>query len=97
MRLGSMKTIIREGSKAHDIYKKTETHERHRHRYEVNPLYMEKYPEYFSGNSQDYNIADIFEIKTNKFYVGCQFHPEYKTHPSECHPLFENLIKSASL
>ena len=100
MRLGEQLTYISENSKIYDIYNKNNKkqskniiHERHRHRYEINTNIIDSEKEEFSGKNEN-NVIDIFEIKNNKFYIGCQFHPEYETKPNKPHPLFLSLIQS---
>lgn len=96
MRLGLRTTTINKESKIFDIYgQKEKIQERHRHRYEVNPKFIESLEQTglkFVG--KDTNRMEIIDYEQNKFHVGCQFHPEYQTYPDKPHPLFMALIKS---
>lgn len=98
MRLGSYPCEIKSGTKAFDIYQKSLIHERHRHRYEFNSLYMDKFqvagmvP---SGINPENHLVEIVEIPNHPFFVGVQFHPEYKSTVAAPHPLFVNFVKAA--
>ncbi len=97
MRLGLHKTTLKEGSKVFNIYGKNEVAERHRHRYEFNPKFHDKFQGHgfvFSGVSED-NLVDVIEIKEHPWFIGCQYHPEFASTPRECHPLFKSYIKAA--
>jgi len=99
MRLGAYPAILKEGSIARASYKQKEISERHRHRYEVNPKYvadLEKAGLVFSGKSPDGVLMEIAELskKDHPFYLGTQFHPEFKSHPLVPHPLFTSFIKA---
>jgi CTP synthase len=101
MRLGSYKAILEEGTIAKKSYGKSEVDERHRHRYEVNPEYVAKIAEaglVFSGKSPDGVLMEIAELpkKVHPFFLGTQFHPEFKARPLSPHPLFTAFIKAAS-
>ncbi len=70
-------------------------YERHRHRYEYNNDYreqMEKNGLKIAGTSPDGNLVEIVELENHPFFVGCQFHPEFKSRPDRPHPLFVSLI-----
>ncbi|MEK7564490.1 MAG: CTP synthase [Patescibacteria group bacterium] len=100
MRLGAYKAILKEGSVAYASYKAKEVSERHRHRYEVNPDYivdLEKAGLVFSGRSPDGILMEIAELPKSKhpFYLGTQFHPEFKSRPLAPHPLFHGFIKAS--
>ncbi|MBU1121908.1 MAG: CTP synthase [Candidatus Omnitrophota bacterium] len=100
MRLGSYDCLIKKGSSAYRAYKKTKIVERHRHRYEFNNKYkeeMEKNGMNFVGTYPKQNLVEIVEIKGHKWFVACQFHPEFKSKPDKAHPLFAAFIKHASL
>ncbi|MFO8110310.1 MAG: CTP synthase (glutamine hydrolyzing) [Thermoplasmata archaeon] len=91
MRLGSEKVIVEEGTKAHEIYDSHEIQERHRHRYEVNLEYKDEFEKngmIFSGKSSNKKRMEILEIKEHPFFIGSQFHPEFKSRPLEPAPLF---------
>ncbi len=100
MRLGAYDTVIQKGTVAYNAYKSTPISERHRHRYEVNPDYIEKLQQaglVFSGQSPDRTLMEIAELPsdTHPFFVGTQFHPEFKSRPLAPHPLFVAFIKAA--
>jgi len=98
MRLGSYPCYIKPKSLASKIYKKKLIHERHRHRYEVNPKYrnlLEKKGLSFSGFSKDKKLLEIIEISNHKWFFGVQFHPELKSKPFKPHPIFLSFIKSS--
>jgi CTP synthase len=97
MRLGAWDCVLKKGSKAESLYGQRKISERHRHRYEVNNKFrapLEKLGLVFSGTSPDGKLAEIVEIPTHKFFVGCQFHPEYKSRPMNPHPLFDGFMKA---
>jgi CTP synthase len=97
MRLGSWDCILKKGSRAEALYGERRISERHRHRYEINNKFrpqLEKLGFIFSGTSPDGKLAEIIEIPTHKFFVGCQFHPEYKSRPMKPHPLFNGFVKA---
>ena len=98
MRLGSYPCYIKHKSLASKIYKKKLIHERHRHRYEVNPKYrssIEKNGLVFSGFSKDKKLLEIIENKYHKWFLGVQFHPELKSKPFKPHPIFFSFIKNS--
>ena len=98
MRLGSYPCYIKHKSLASKIYKKKLIHERHRHRYEVNPKYrssIEKKGLVFSGFSKDKKLLEINENKNHKWFLGAQFHPELKSKPFKPHPIFFSFIKNS--
>jgi CTP synthase len=100
MRLGAYPAIIRGKTLAYAAYRRRLISERHRHRYEVNPKYIEKLEKkglIFSGFSPDRRLMEIMELpqEMHPFFVGTQFHPEFKSKPLEPHPLFKAFIKAA--
>ncbi len=98
MRLGSYECNVVKGTKTHELYKITKISERHRHRYEFNNEYREKFIEHgfvISGVSPDNKLVEIIELKDHPFYIACQFHPEFKSRPNRPHPLFYGLVKAA--
>jgi CTP synthase len=98
MRLGAYPCVLKKGSLAFKAYGRLEISERHRHRYEVNNRYrdeMEKAGVVFSGLSPDNSLVEIMEYKNHPWFLGCQFHPEFKSRPMHPHPLFEEFIKAA--
>jgi len=100
MRLGAYPAILKKGAIAYGAYKKKRISERHRHRWEVNPDYIKKLEEdglIFSGQSTDKRLMEIAELpqKNHPFFLGTQFHPEFKSNPLKAHPLFLEFIKAA--
>ena len=98
MRLGSYNAKLRHNSLIKKIYKKSYISERHRHRYEVNFNIKEKFEKkgmIFSGSSPDNKLTEIVELKSHPWFVGVQFHPEFKSRPLYPHPLFSSFIKAA--
>ena len=98
MRLGSYEAKLKDNSLIRKIYKSKAIHERHRHRYEVNIAFKEKFEKkgmIFSGLSQDNKLQEIIELKNHPWYIGVQFHPEFKSRPLVPHPLFSSFIKAA--
>lgn len=99
MRLGAYPCVLKEGSHAFAAYGAKEISERHRHRYEFNNQYrdvLSRNGVVFSGISPDGELCEIIELKDHPWFLGCQFHPEFKSRPREPHPLFTAFI-SASL
>jgi CTP synthase len=97
MRLGSYKALLKEGTIVRSAYGKKEIHERHRHRYEVNPEYVkviEKAGLVFSGTSPDGKLMEFAELPKSKhpFFVSTQAHPEFKARPLHPHPLFTAFV-----
>jgi len=98
MRLGAYPCILQEGSLAHRVYGRNEISERHRHRYEFNREYEEILTSYglkISGSSPDNNFVEIVELEDHPWFLGCQFHPEFKSRPLEPHPLFISFIQAS--
>jgi len=98
MRLGSYEAQLRENSIIKKIYKRKIINERHRHRYEVNINYKEKFEKkgmVFSGLSPDGTLPEIIELKNHPWFIGVQFHPEFKSRPLAPHPLFSSFIKAS--
>lgn len=98
MRLGGWDCEISSDSKAFDIYNSNLINERHRHRYEFNNIYLndfEKAGMIASGKNPETRLVEIFELKEHPFFVGVQFHPEYKSTVAKPHPLFVSFIKAA--
>ena len=98
MRLGAYPCKIASGTKMADCYKADEIKERHRHRYEFNNDYRTEMTAnglVISGTSPDGHIVETVEVPGNEFYVGVQFHPEFKSRPNKAHPLFMGLIKAS--
>ena len=79
------------------MYKKSEIIERHRHRYEVNPNYKDKMIEQgldVVGTSIDGRLVEMIELPSHKWFLACQFHPEFTSNPRDGHPIFNSYIKS---
>ena len=98
MRLGSYPCVIRPGSLAASLYRRNPIAERHRHRYEVNNRYragLEEAGFKATGTSPDDSLVEIMELPTHPWFLGCQFHPELRSRPLDCHPLFRGLIRAA--
>ena len=97
MRLGAYPCKIAAGTKMAECYKAEEIKERHRHRYEFNNDYRDDMTAkglVISGTSPDNHIVETVEIPENDFYVGVQFHPEFKSRPNKAHPLFMGLVRA---
>lgn len=98
MRLGSYNCHVKEGTKAFAAYKKKEILERHRHRYEFNNHFLadfEKAGMIASGINPESCLVEMMEIKNHKWFVGVQFHPEYRSTVLNPHPLFIDFVKAA--
>jgi CTP synthase len=98
MRLGAYECLLKEGSHAHRAYGASKISERHRHRYEFNNEYKEQFEKAgvtFAGTLSGGNLCEIMEINDHPWMVGVQFHPEFKSKPTEAHPLFLDFIKAA--
>ena len=97
MRLGAYPCVLKKGSLAHRAYGALEISERHRHRYEFNNLWRERLDGaglVLSGLSPDGILVEIVELPTHPWFLGCQFHPEFKSKPVRPHPLFRDYIKA---
>ena len=98
LRLGAYPCKIKDGTQMYRCYRQTEIFERHRHRYEFNNEYREQLSKaglVISGTSPDDYIVETVEIPQNDFFVGVQFHPEFKSRPNKPHPLFVGLVEAA--
>ena len=98
MRLGLYPCKLVPGTKAHDVYGEDLIYERHRHRWEFNNKYRKELTHaglVISGTSPDDRLVEIVEIADHPWFVGCQFHPEFKSRPTKAHPLFKGFIKAA--
>ena len=99
MRLGAYPCTLRVGSHALDLYQKEEISERHRHRFEFNNEYREQLVKaglVLSGTSPDDRLVEIVELPEHAYFVGCQFHPEFKSRPMLAHPLFQGFVAAAA-
>ena len=98
MRLGAYPCELKEGTKIAAAYGVKSISERHRHRYEFNNDYRESLSAAgltLSGTSPDGRLVETVEVTSHPYYVGCQFHPEFKSRPDKAHPLFKGLIAAA--
>ena len=98
MRLVLYPDKLQHNSLIKEIYKSGQIKERHRHRYEVNVNLRKKFEAHglnFSGMSPDNNLPEIIEIKNHPWFIGVQFHPEFKSRPLQPHPLFSSFIEAA--
>jgi CTP synthase len=98
MRLGAYPCVLSPGSRAEAAYGTREISERHRHRYEVNNDYRERLVAaglVISGVSPDERLVEMIELRNHPYFVGCQFHPEFKSRPQNPHPLFRSFIGAA--
>jgi CTP synthase len=99
MRLGAYPCRVQPGTKAFMVYNREEISERHRHRFEVNNKFRQELSDkglVFSGLSPDGNLVEMCELPGHPFFVGCQFHPEFKSKPLSPHPLFVSFVGAAS-
>jgi CTP synthase len=97
MRLGAQDCLLSAGSIAADVYGALEIRERHRHRYEFNNNYLDRFHAHglrFSGRSAD-GLVEIVEIPSHPWFLACQFHPEFTSNPRDGHPLFSGFIRAA--
>jgi len=98
MRLGAYPAILKKGSLVYNLYNENNIYERHRHRYEVNPEFVEKLEAcgiVFSGRSPDGVLMEFMEIPNHPYFVATQAHPEFKSRPMKPSPLFDGLVKAA--
>jgi CTP synthase len=98
MRLGGQVCKLVKSSNAHKMYKQDEITERHRHRYEVNPLYKQSMIEAglkVVGTSVDGKLVEMIEMPDHNWFLACQFHPEFTSNPRDGHPIFNSFIKNA--
>jgi CTP synthase len=97
MRLGAYPCVLKEGSLAGLAYAADQIMERHRHRYEFNNAYREKLTAAglrLSGTSPNGELVEIVELKDHPWFLGCQFHPEFKSRPMKPHPLFKDYLRA---
>ncbi len=98
MRLGSQPCHLRAGTLAHRLYDADVIHERHRHRFEFNNDYRERYAAagfVFSGTTPDNSLVEIIELPGHPYFIASQFHPEFLSKPTQPHPLFKGFIAAA--
>ena len=97
MRLGAYPCVLVEGTKAAEAYGTLQISERHRHRWEVNNNYREILQNHglvLSGLSPDRRLVEMIELRDHPYFVGCQFHPEFKSRPMAPHPLFQRFVRA---
>ena len=100
MRLGNYEARLKKDTKISKIYNSLKINERHRHRYEVNINYRKDFENkgmIFSGLSPDNKLPETVELKDHPWFIGVQFHPEFKSRPLSPHPLFSSFIKAAKI
>jgi CTP synthase len=98
MRLGAYPCKLAAGTRSFDSYKNELIYERHRHRYEFNNKYREAFISngiVFAGLNEKSNLVEIIELKNHPWFVGCQFHPEFKSRPVDPQPLFREFVRAA--
>ena len=98
MRLGHYRCALRPGSLARELYGCEAVEERHRHRFEFNNRYLARMEErgmIASGRNEERELVEMIELKDHPWFVGCQFHPEFKSRPNRPHPLFAGLVGAA--
>jgi CTP synthase len=98
MRLGAYTCLVEKPSRAFDAYKSGEISERHRHRYEFNSKYEEDLKRFglrITGRDKVTGLVEMVELPDHKWFVGCQFHPEFKSKPFAPHPLFMAFVKAS--
>jgi CTP synthase len=98
MRLGAYPCRLEKDTLAYQAYGQDDISERHRHRYEFNNDYKDRLIEkglVVSGSSPTGDLVEIIEVKDHPWFLGCQFHPEFKSRPMDPHPLFREFIKAA--
>ncbi len=98
MRLGLSPAALQEGSRAQQAYGATLIHERHRHRYEFNNQYRQQFQAngmLFSGTSPDGMLVEVVELRDHPWFVAVQYHPEFRSKPTQAHPLFRGLVQAA--
>ena len=98
MRLGAYHCQIRKNTKAHHLYGTQKVAERHRHRYEFNNTYLREFEEAgmcIAGTNPDSGLVELIELSNHPFFIGCQFHPEYRSWALRPHPLFTHFIKAS--
>jgi CTP synthase len=98
MRLGDNLCQLTKPSKAYQVYGKAKIHERHRHRYEFNNSFLKEYEEagmLATGINPEGNLVEIVELRDHPWFIGVQFHPEYRSTVENPHPLFVRFVKAA--
>ena len=98
LRLGAYPCVLGENTVIRSLYEQTEISERHRHRYEFNNAYRDAFRQNgltLSGISPDGQLVETVELSDRPFYIGVQFHPEFKSRPNKPHPLFKGFVGAA--
>jgi len=98
MRLGAYPCVIREHTLAYRVYARKNVSERHRHRYEFNTKFRSQIEDagmILSGTSPDGNLVEMVEIRDHPWFLASQFHPEFKSKPLDCHPIFKGFVRAA--
>jgi len=98
MRLGAFECVLKPETFAVEAYDAAHVWERHRHRYEFNPVFRDRFESggaVVSGASPDGELVEILEIASHPWFVGCQFHPEFRSRPMRAHPLFLAFVRAA--
>jgi CTP synthase len=98
MRLGAYPCSLEKDTIAAEVYGASLVSERHRHRYEVANKYRERMVQaglVLSGTSPDQRLVEMVELREHPYFVGCQFHPEFKSRPQSAHPLFARFVRAA--
>jgi CTP synthase len=98
MRLGAYPCRLAANSRCRELYGADEISERHRHRYEFNPQYRDVFDKEalaIAGTSPDGRLVEVVELRDHPYFIGCQFHPEFKSRPRQAHPLFFGLVSAA--
>jgi CTP synthase len=99
MRLGAYPCTLKPGTRAAEAYQATEISERHRHRYEFSNAFREQLEQAgltLSGTSPDGRLVEVVELADHPYFLGCQFHPEFKSRPMAAHPLFTRFVRAAA-
>jgi CTP synthase len=100
MRLGSYPCVLAEGSRAREAYGSPEVHERHRHRYEFNNQYRDQFAAHgmrVTGTSPDGKLVEVIELENHPWFLAVQCHPEFKSKPTQAHPLFRGFVQASLL
>lgn len=98
MRLGAYSCQLKKGSLAHKVYGQEEISERHRHRLEVNNMYLSQLEEeglIVSGVNKELGLVEVVELDQHPYFLACQYHPEFKSRPFKAHPLFSSFLKAS--
>ena len=99
MRLGAMNASVLSGSRSLDCYGSQTVSERHRHRYEFNNDYRQQLQDAgltIAATSEDGSLVEIVEVADHPWFVAVQFHPEFKSKPTQAHPLFSGFVQAAA-